>query len=180
MKAQRGFTLLELMITLAVAIVVLTIGVPSFQDAFRNYRVTNLTNQFVTSLNLARSTAIKENMRVALRRFDTSVAPVPGTGSPASGGYEWGWIVFADPNNNATWDAGETLIEVAQPVTSTGVTIQGNTNVANYVSFRPDGIPRQTGGGPQNGTITVCKSPKALDITISLQGRITTGEGSCP
>ena len=176
MKAQRGFTLVELMITLAIVALVLTLGVPTFQESFRNYRVTSLTNQFFTSLNLARSTAIKENVRAVLLKFDTSVTPVLGTLPPAAGGFERGWIVFADPNNNATWDEGETLIQVFEPVADTGVTIQGNTFVANYISFSPDGTARQTGGNPQNGTITLCKSPKALKIVISRMGRITTGE----
>jgi type IV fimbrial biogenesis protein FimT len=179
MKAQRGFTLVELMITLAIVALVLTLGVPTFQESFRNYRVTSLTNQFFTSLNLARSTAIKENVRAVLLKFDTSVTPVPGTLPPAAGGFERGWIVFADPNNNATWEAGETLIQVFEPVADTGVTIQGNTaNVADYVSFRPDGMPRLTTGIMQMGKIIICKRPKALQIIIST-GRIRMGETSC-
>lgn len=184
MKIQHGFTLIELIITLAVAAVVLTIGVPSFQEAMRNYRVTSVTNQLITALNLARSTAIKENVRVVLCKANTSTNTLPtacALSGSATPGYEQGWIVFVDTDNSGDLNGAEVIISSSEPASSGAVviTIQGNTNVWDYISFRSDGIPRQTGGGPQNGTITVCNSPRASQIIISTTGRIQTGATSC-
>ncbi|MGB5729503.1 MAG: GspH/FimT family pseudopilin, partial [Thiogranum sp.] len=60
MMKTRGFTLVELLSTLAVAGILLTVGVPSMQDLIRNNRLTAATNLFVSSLNIARSEAIKQ------------------------------------------------------------------------------------------------------------------------
>ncbi|WP_428624786.1 GspH/FimT family pseudopilin [Sedimenticola sp.] len=64
---QRGFTLIELMVTVLVLAIVLTIGVPSFRQFIVNSRVTTQANLLVTSLNIARSEAINrsENVIVA-------------------------------------------------------------------------------------------------------------------
>ncbi|MCZ6761931.1 MAG: prepilin-type N-terminal cleavage/methylation domain-containing protein, partial [Gammaproteobacteria bacterium] len=56
---NRGFTLLELMITLLIAGIILSIGVPSFRGVMQNQRMTTATNEMVMSLNLAKSEAIK-------------------------------------------------------------------------------------------------------------------------
>ena len=56
MNEKNGFTLIELMITLAVAAIVLTVGIPSFQDFVYNNRLTTQANRFVTDMALARST----------------------------------------------------------------------------------------------------------------------------
>ena len=63
---QRGFTLLELMITVAVLAILLSLGVPSFAETIRNNRVAAQTNELVTALSLARSEASKRGMPVSV------------------------------------------------------------------------------------------------------------------
>jgi type IV fimbrial biogenesis protein FimT len=81
MNKQHGFTLVELMMGLAIVAIVLTLGVPSFGDLIRNNRLTAQVNQVVSALALARSEAIK---RAALIDVTT-----------ASGDANWkgGWTV---------------------------------------------------------------------------------------
>ncbi len=81
----EGFTLIELMVTLAVAAIMLTIAVPSFQEFIGSNRLTSEANGFLTSLNLARSEAIKGNVRVTL------CVSSNGTSCAASGGWELGY-----------------------------------------------------------------------------------------
>ena len=66
-EKARGFTLFELMITVAVAGVILTVGVPNFVGFMANNRAVNDTNDFVTSLNLGRSEAIRRGLRAHAR-----------------------------------------------------------------------------------------------------------------
>lgn len=66
MKKVTGFTLIELMITLAVAAILLTIGVPSFQYIIQGNRVSTQTNDLITGLSTARSEAIRRNREVTL------------------------------------------------------------------------------------------------------------------
>lgn len=81
MKKQHGFTLVELMIGLAIAAIVLTLGVPSFTDMVRNNRMTSQVNELVIALNLARSEAIKRGTSIDV--------------SNAAGDSDWkdGWTV---------------------------------------------------------------------------------------
>jgi type IV fimbrial biogenesis protein FimT len=103
MNRPLGFTLIELIVTVALAAILLTIGVPSFQEMMRNNRAATHTNEMLTALNFARSEAVKRGRDVLL---------CPST-DPANWcvGTDWsgGWIVFADLNNNGAADAGEIL-----------------------------------------------------------------------
>jgi type IV fimbrial biogenesis protein FimT len=157
---------------MVVATIVLTLGVPSFRELINNNRLTSGANEFVTALNLARSEAIKRSVRV------TVCKSANGTTCTTSGGYQQGWIVFADPNGNATVDANELPVIRAYGALSGGLTLIGNVNVANYVSFVPAGISQLSipdGGGFQAGTLTLCKSgytTSSRQMVLSRGGRV--------
>ena len=179
MGRQRGFTLMELIITVAIAAIVLSIGVPSFQGMMRNNRVIANTNDFLGSLNLARSEAIKRGagLRVVL---------CPGTPAGCSGtAWGSGWIVFVDANNNGVWDTGEQVLRVHEPLAG-GDTLTGNTPVSTYISFAADGTARVANSNAfQAGTLTftLCNSTKQRNtVVINSVGRARVApiSTSCP
>jgi prepilin-type N-terminal cleavage/methylation domain-containing protein len=87
-SATRGFTLIELMIAIAVFAILLAIAVPSFRDASLAARLGSIANNMVASVQLARSEAIKRNAVVRLaRRAMAPVASPRPTGSRA--GLSW-------------------------------------------------------------------------------------------
>ena len=94
-----GFTLIELMIAVAVAAVLTAVALPSFNGLLRSNRVASTSNNLLTGINLARSEAIKAN------RGGGICASANGTTCSASTA-DWnaGWIVWADLNNNSTLD----------------------------------------------------------------------------
>ena len=98
MKQLAGFTIIELMITISLAAVILTFGVPAFQGLTERNQLTSHINSFVSSLALARSEAVKRRQRV--------VVCVSSDGSTCSnnGTYESGWIVYVDTVQNGTRD----------------------------------------------------------------------------
>src|SRR5690606_4228088 len=101
-RKSRGFTLLELLVTLAVAAIVLSYGVPSFIDTVRNGRAAANANDLVTALSFARSEAVKRGARVT----------VCASADAATCGEAWtdGWIVIAD--GAATDEANPSVTEV--------------------------------------------------------------------
>ena len=94
-----GFTVIELMITVAVAGVLMAVAIPSFSNLQKDNCLTTSTNTFVTSLQQARSEAVKRRTNVTL------------TASSGISDNEWGtgWTITLDEdrNSNGTLDAGE-------------------------------------------------------------------------
>lgn len=177
---QSGTTLLELMVVLAVAAILLAIGIPSFASLSTNSHLTSATNSMVASLHLARSEAIKRNSRTVL------CPSASGTACAVSGGWQQGWLVFHDVNNNAALDAGEAVI-LSQRGMPDGFRLTGNSHVASYISYTPIGATRTLSGLYQVGTLTVCEASEspvsARQIVISSTGRPRTAKvklASCP
>ncbi|WP_291014433.1 GspH/FimT family pseudopilin [Hydrogenophaga sp.] len=174
---QAGFTLVELLVTIAVAAVILAFGVPSFQASIASNRLTSLTNDMVGTLAQARSEAIRRGTRV------TVCTSANGTACTTSADWNTGWITFVDGTRSGTTaavDTGETVIRYNQG--SGGSTLlRGSTAVAQYVSFASDGSARTMAGTPLTGTLRVCEPTSALGdatrarhIDLSAVGRIET------
>ena len=105
MNRKRGFTLIELIVTLAVAAILLTVGVPAFQEMLRGNRAATHANEFLAALNYTRSEAVKRGRNISL---------CPSGNQTACGGTDWsvGWIAFVDADNDGSVDVGEELLRV--------------------------------------------------------------------
>jgi len=128
MKKEIGFTLIELMITLALAAIVLSIAVPSFSTMIQNNRLISQTNQLVASLNHARSEAIGRGNTVTICSSSDQIT--------CGGGWNTGWITFVDINANGAFDgASDTLLKVNQGLGGNN-TLKGtgNTDSISYLS----------------------------------------------
>lgn len=159
-RTPSGFTLVELMVTIAVMAVLLAIAVPTFNDATLGGKLSSYANNFVASSHLARSEAIKRNAAVTL------CVSTNGT-SCASGGWEQGWIVLA----------GSTVVQRQQAL-PTGMKATGS--VAS-LSFQPSGV------GATSATVTICRATPTVGgqkrvVSIGATGRPTvsrTTAGAC-
>lgn len=179
---QAGFTLLELMITIAVLGILLGVGVPSFMGVIHTNRLATSTNELVTALHAVRTEAIKRGHRVTLCKSPD------GNACTTNGNWSQGWIIFDDPNHNASVDTGETILRVGQAAPA-GITITGNDSVTNYASYASDSTAKLTTGAFQAGAIRirmdsnwVTKNVRCL--TINASGRLvittpTTHDGLC-
>ena len=161
-----GFTLIELMVTIAIIGIVALIGIPAFSDFILNNRIRGQTSDFVVQLTHARS----EAMRTATR-----VTVCPGTAGGCSGSnWENGWVVFVDANANAAVDSGETVIGVGAALDG-GNTLRSAT-FSTYISFRHDGGSTSIAGGGLAGSFALCDSrgygDNARAIAVSASGRM--------
>lgn len=163
MDSGRGFSLWELVWTLALAAVVLALGTPALQRFILDLRRTADVNGFVTSVQLARSEAAKRRKVIVLCNTADRII-CAGRGS----GYEIGWMVFVndDSDRPPVRDAGENLIFSYVPEIEG--TVRSNRA---YFEFRPF-LRRST-----NGTVTFCDrrgSAAARAVIVSFTGRPRT------
>lgn len=134
---------------MSVTVLLLAVAAPSMAGMIRSARISSASNVFLSGLLLARSEAIKRNSRVVLCKS------ADGAACSATGGWEQGWIIFHDVNNDGLRNDMEVVIRRESPL-SAGVRLAGNLNVARYVSFTATGGTKLVGGGFQAGTLTVC------------------------
>lgn len=173
---DRGFTVLELMVVLAIAAILVSMAVPSFLDGIKNNRLTTINNEFFASLNLARSEAIKRGVSITVRKVDDNSA----TNLGATANWEDGWDVFTDADSDGNFEAGDTLIKTYQALPA-NFTLRGDTNFDNFVNFASTGLSNNT------GNFTLCDSsdgnttPEANTsklILVNAVGRVRMGVDS--
>ena len=151
--AAAGFTLIELMVTLAIAAVLLMVAAPSMVAFKRNSELTSLSNTLLSAVNAARSEALKRHMAAYI--------------TPADKGNSWtvGWIVFVDKNNNQVFDDEATdqlVFKQASPASYFSIT--GSRTAAEspaYIRFDSSGYPKAKNGGAGNLTFTITRNDLA-------------------
>jgi len=164
--SQRGFTLLEMLVSLAIVALIGLFAVPAYGQFLAYYRLHSEAQLLAWALQTARSEAIKRNMRVNVCKS------VDLRQCTKAGGYEGGWIIHPDPGGTGAADPDEPIIRV-EPKAPTGITIRGNSPVADRVSYTPYGHPRLLNGGLQMGTFTLCAPGlDAVHVVLANSGRL--------
>ena len=134
--AQRGITLVESLVTMAILVILLALAMPSYKSSIESNRRTVYVNQLSEDLAFARSEAIKRNVRVEVCPSTT------GTSCAVSGSSDWatGWIVFVDLNASTDWNAGEPILRKHEALTLPANWVaQDNATNGHYVMFKPTG-----------------------------------------
>ena len=100
--SQTGVTLVELLVSIAILAVLMTVAVPSFQTFIVSNQVGAFSDHLYASLLLTRSEAIKRNGHAVICKSSD--------GATCTGNWNNGWIVFADSNKDGS-PSGETIIQ---------------------------------------------------------------------
>jgi type IV fimbrial biogenesis protein FimT len=124
-KSQRGFTLVELMVVIAIVAILLVVGVPSYKYVSNSYRISGEVNGLLGDAQFARSEAIKEGQQVIL------CTSTNGTTCAGVDTWQSGWIVCVDLNNDNLCDDGEPVLrtQAAFVNTDTFVANVGTTTI---------------------------------------------------
>ncbi|MCC6714878.1 MAG: GspH/FimT family pseudopilin [Gammaproteobacteria bacterium] len=154
-----GFTIVELMITILVLAVLISLGAPNLQQLIINNRLTTEVNSLVAGLQYARSEALRRNEVVTI--------------GAASTDWSNGWSVWLDTDADNAVDGTETLLR-AQSAQASGYTIKPPSSVTTSpaaLRFNPNGTVANA-----SPLITeVCKSGVVgRVVTVSLVGQVQT------
>jgi len=163
-----GFTLIELMVTLAVAAIAIALATPSFSNVVLKNRMASSHNLILSALATTRSEAITRgtNMTVCASTNKTSCN---------SSNWENGWIIFSDYNGDQIIDAGtskclpgEDCVLVVKGALGNGITVRNAIfSNAGWVQYNSQGVVDSA------GTFTMCdkrKERRASAININYIG----------
>ena len=173
---QAGFTLIELMIVMIIVAIFVTVGVPNFQNLISDNRLSTQANRLVSSLQLARSEALKLRTPVSVCRS------TDGANCAGAGAWETGWLVFVDTNANGNVD-GELVIQSNSGLNSSNTLRAAAAPFNDFVNYQPTGLQNAAAGNfrlcdGNNPDVT-----QGRQITVTTTGRVQTAKGglvSCP
>jgi type IV fimbrial biogenesis protein FimT len=158
---QAGVTVIELMVTLSIMVILLTVAVPGMKDVIAETRRVASINQLMGALNLARNEAIKRGVRVTLCKTADPLARVPSCDLSAA--WSAGWIVFPDHthvagNRLGVIDGADAILKVFQ--VSDGIAIATGGNFAGGMFYEPNGT---SGGITARGSRTIFNDTFKID-----------------
>lgn len=170
----KGFTLLEVVVAMAILAVLAAIAAPAMTTMIDRMRVSTVADELVASIHLTRTEAIQRNGFVTMARID-------GTACSLNKSQNWscGWEIFNDVNNNGTRNATEPLLHTVAVTQGITVTSPGGAKLKGNRWGQLDGLnavrfviaPTSAGVGSE-ATRTVC---------VNSGGRVRIVEGSvCP
>jgi type IV fimbrial biogenesis protein FimT len=150
---ECGFTLYELLITMVIVGIVISLGVPNLAEFRQNSRITNTANELLSSFQLARSEAARSKANITICASENPMSQTPACG----GSFGAGWMIFVDLNGDIEVDggAGDEILKVYPPIPDTIDIITNDDAV--FFSFAPNGLGRgDVGGAPALQTARIC------------------------
>lgn len=200
MRAHRrpaeGFTIVELMVVIAIVAVFMVFAIPSYKSVTTQSRMAGEINDLASDIALARSAAVKQGLTVTICP-SANPSATPSTSAPAcSGSTSWttGWIVFIDTAGNQTFTTnGDTLLRVHGPFTGSDTLVFSTGSGATTITFNRMGGTKSFGNATDfssTGTLTLHDSSNNATwrrcVILSEAGTITVNspqnntQGSCP
>ncbi len=170
---QHGMTLVELIVSLAIVAILLAIAIPGYANFANLNRLVAITNELASSLQLARSEAVRRGIRVTVCKSGNPMDTEPDCEASAS--WQQGWLVFVDGGTRGVVDAGDAILRVHGAVSGVGITA---SNFNAYASYLPSGSS-QGPSGLSNGTLYVCVAGSRRSIIVNAIGRMRISKGSC-
>ncbi len=164
----KGYTLVELLVTVAVVGILTALAVPAFSGIRAKNSMASSVNLFLTQLHLARSTAVTRERHITL-----CPASSPSTCADDHKAWKNGYLIFEDSNKNHEHDTDEQIISY-QENAGTSVSILSSSQSRNRISFLPLGRAWFS-----NTTVRFCHAEYShlnRAIIVSNNGRVRTRE----
>lgn len=167
-RRSKGFTLVELMITLIVFSVLAAIAYPSFQNSIRNNRLSTTNNEVLGLLSLARSEGIRNNRGGGVCGSSE--------GTACDGGWTDGMMAWTDNDGDGAFGTGDTVLRFGQG----NPQLQIGSPDPDVIAFDPRGRRRATSDQSITLTPADCKSGETTrTLTVTLSGQVRSTTGTC-
>lgn len=141
-RSQSGFTLYELLITVLIVGIVLSLGIPNMQQFTRNSRMTSTANDLHAAFHLARSESSRAKTNITICPSANSMDGAANCG----GTWDQGYIVFVDADGDLNRSGAQETVLRAHPPVAVGVTLAVAAD-ATYFSYASTGLGRPAVGG---------------------------------
>jgi len=169
---QSGVTLMELVVVVAIASILFAIAVPGYAYFVSANRIAVATNDLVSSLQLARSEAIRRAARITVCKSDNAMSAVPSCNPAAA--WQAGWIVFVDGGGKGVIESTDQILRVYGPVNVMFTT----SNFKTYISYLGHGRS-QGPNGLATGSFSLCLAGSQRKLILNNTGRIRLTAGKC-
>ena len=171
----RGVTLIELLVTLAVAAIVVALGAPSFMRVLARHAIAAQAEELQDAVRIGRTEAMRRSGPAVLCRTE----PADAGHCAGSGGSWQTWLLFADTDRNGTFNAGDSLLREHFEA-SRRMTV---TSDAASIRFEATGIAHSDAGNT-----TIVLSPNDGDraqqrqVCVNTRGEVVVvaGDAACP
>ena len=175
-RRAAGFTLVELMVTIAVAAIVVALGVPSFMRTLARHTIASQAEELQDAVRIGRNEAMKRSGPVVLCRTEESNP----SHCAASGGSWQTWVLFTDVARSGAFAAGDSVLRQRQEA-SRRTTVTGD---AASIHFEATGIAHADTGN----AVFVLGERGATDhaqqrqVCVNPRGEvaIVVGDAACP
>lgn len=174
----QGFTLVEMMVVIAILGVLISIAAPNLLELLAVTRLETAADELVADVLFARSESASRGARVAICPQSTGSATTCGTSAT-----EWanGRLVFVDLDGDGGADAGEPLLQRMRGGSLTNMTLAltNYTPSTLFVAFSPYGGLNPPGS---RATFTLCSpdAPNGRQIAVAQSGRPNVTSVACP
>lgn len=165
-RTQFGFTIIELMAVVLIASILIMVAIPSFTSFVINNRMTTEANSLVTSLQVARSEAVKRNSSVYV--------------GSTSGNGNWGqgFVIFLDVNGNGAYNASDTILRQQNALPSDLLNASIGGTATAVLQYLPTGFTGNLGAGILTFDLCHQANYQGRQITVNSVGQVTLND-SC-
>jgi type IV fimbrial biogenesis protein FimT len=153
MQRQAGMTLVELMVVLAIIVILVAIGIPSYMNVTTSYRISSEINSLLGDLQFARAEALREGQYVTVCAANTTLSGCSGSTS-----WQNGWIVYPNPSGTSTVPASGSILHVQKGFTGSTPDTFVATNGVSAITYSREGFATATGFA---NTMIVLHNPTA-------------------
>lgn len=142
-RRTHGFSLIELMVVIAIAAIISGLAAPSFSRMLNANRIQTTASALQSDMSYARTESVKRGTWVAI--CPSSNANSANPTCDTTNAWQNGWIVFADAAGNGVYGTGDTLLKVRDKLPGSNTIVASPAPAINGVIFNREGFTSNLG-----------------------------------